>query len=77
MSAGFLHVPVVFRGPNGYAAGVAAQHSQVCPISLCYNLFIYFFKKKTCIFFSSNHWIVLCRMVFALSRVESVVSLER
>lgn len=28
MSAGNLPVPVVFRGPNGAAAGVAAQHSQ-------------------------------------------------
>lgn len=28
MSAGRLPVPIVFRGPNGAAAGVAAQHSQ-------------------------------------------------
>ncbi|XP_029034146.1 pyruvate dehydrogenase E1 component subunit beta, mitochondrial [Osmia bicornis bicornis] len=28
MSAGRVNVPVVFRGPNGAAAGVAAQHSQ-------------------------------------------------
>uniref|UniRef100_F1L1Q5 Pyruvate dehydrogenase E1 component subunit beta n=1 Tax=Ascaris suum TaxID=6253 RepID=F1L1Q5_ASCSU len=28
MSAGQLNVPVVFRGPNGAASGVAAQHSQ-------------------------------------------------
>ncbi|XP_013407526.1 pyruvate dehydrogenase E1 component subunit beta, mitochondrial isoform X1 [Lingula anatina] len=28
MSAGEVNVPVVFRGPNGAAAGVAAQHSQ-------------------------------------------------
>ncbi|CAK9825691.1 Pyruvate dehydrogenase E1 component subunit beta, mitochondrial [Anthophora retusa] len=28
MSAGKVNVPVVFRGPNGAAAGVAAQHSQ-------------------------------------------------
>ncbi|XP_020581938.1 pyruvate dehydrogenase E1 component subunit beta-1, mitochondrial-like [Phalaenopsis equestris] len=28
MSAGQLSVPIVFRGPNGAAAGVAAQHSQ-------------------------------------------------
>ena len=28
MSAGDINVPVVFRGPNGAAAGVAAQHSQ-------------------------------------------------
>lgn len=28
MSAGDIQVPIVFRGPNGAAAGVAAQHSQ-------------------------------------------------
>ncbi|VDL91922.1 unnamed protein product [Schistocephalus solidus] len=28
MSAGKVTVPIVFRGPNGAAAGVAAQHSQ-------------------------------------------------
>lgn len=28
MSAGQIKVPIVFRGPNGAAAGVAAQHSQ-------------------------------------------------
>lgn len=28
MSGGTLPVPIVFRGPNGAAAGVAAQHSQ-------------------------------------------------
>lgn len=28
MSAGFQAVPIVFRGPNGASAGVAAQHSQ-------------------------------------------------
>ena len=28
MSGGFLTCPIVFRGPNGAAAGVAAQHSQ-------------------------------------------------
>jgi pyruvate dehydrogenase E1 component beta subunit len=28
MSAGKINVPIVFRGPNGAAAGVAAQHSQ-------------------------------------------------
>lgn len=29
MSAGNISVPIVFRGPNGAAAGVGAQHSQV------------------------------------------------
>lgn len=28
MSAGQLHCPIVFRGPNGASAGVGAQHSQ-------------------------------------------------
>jgi pyruvate dehydrogenase E1 component beta subunit len=28
MSGGTINVPIVFRGPNGAAAGVAAQHSQ-------------------------------------------------
>ncbi|KZT12489.1 pyruvate dehydrogenase e1 component beta subunit [Laetiporus sulphureus 93-53] len=28
MSGGCVHCPIVFRGPNGAAAGVAAQHSQ-------------------------------------------------
>ena len=28
MSAGMVGVPIVFRGPNGAASGVAAQHSQ-------------------------------------------------
>ena len=28
MSGGSINVPIVFRGPNGAAAGVAAQHSQ-------------------------------------------------
>ncbi|XP_014344976.1 pyruvate dehydrogenase E1 component subunit beta, mitochondrial isoform X3 [Latimeria chalumnae] len=28
MSAGAVSVPIVFRGPNGASAGVAAQHSQ-------------------------------------------------
>ena len=28
MSAGLQSVPIVFRGPNGSSAGVAAQHSQ-------------------------------------------------
>lgn len=30
MSSGNINVPIVFRGPNGAAAGVGAQHSQVC-----------------------------------------------
>lgn len=28
MSAGAVNVPIVFRGPNGAAVGVGAQHSQ-------------------------------------------------
>lgn len=38
MSAGQISVPIVFRGPNGAATGVGAQHSQVCP------LFFFFFR---------------------------------
>ncbi|KAJ0428531.1 putative pyruvate dehydrogenase (acetyl-transferring) [Helianthus annuus] len=30
MSVRQINVPFVFRGPNGPAAGVGAQHSQVC-----------------------------------------------
>ncbi|KAK3042526.1 hypothetical protein RJ639_000250 [Escallonia herrerae] len=33
MSAGMISVPVVFRGPNGAAAGVGAQHSRLCYIN--------------------------------------------
>jgi len=33
MSAGQISVPIVFRGPNGAAAGVGAQHSQVWILS--------------------------------------------
>jgi pyruvate dehydrogenase E1 component beta subunit len=33
MSGGTINVPMVFRGPNGAAAGVAAQHSQVIFLS--------------------------------------------
>jgi len=32
MSAGQISVPIVFRGPNGSAAGVGAQHSHVCSL---------------------------------------------
>jgi pyruvate dehydrogenase E1 component beta subunit len=34
MSAGQISVPIVFRGPNGAAAGVGAQHSQVIGTNL-------------------------------------------
>ena len=30
MTNGQLHVPIVFRGPNGAALQLAAQHSQAC-----------------------------------------------
>ncbi|KAM0009924.1 putative pyruvate dehydrogenase (acetyl-transferring) [Helianthus debilis subsp. tardiflorus] len=36
MSARQINVPFVFRGPNGPAVGVGAQHSHVC-------LFVFFF----------------------------------
>jgi pyruvate dehydrogenase E1 component beta subunit len=38
MSGGTINVPIVFRGPNGAAAGVAAQHSQVCFCPHCVTL---------------------------------------
>ena len=38
MSAGNINVPIVFRGPNGDAAGVGAQHSQVFVLPSCYHL---------------------------------------
>lgn len=37
MSAGMQAVPIVFRGPNGASAGVAAQHSQ-CFAAWCVHL---------------------------------------
>lgn len=37
MSAGLQSVPIVFRGPNGASAGVAAQHSQ-CFAAWCVHL---------------------------------------
>lgn len=37
MSAGLQPVPIVFRGPNGASAGVAAQHSQ-CFAAWCVHL---------------------------------------
>ncbi|KAM0062973.1 putative pyruvate dehydrogenase (acetyl-transferring) [Helianthus debilis subsp. tardiflorus] len=40
MSARQINVPFVFRGPNGPAAGVGAQHYQVC---LFFLLSVYFF----------------------------------
>jgi len=45
MSAGQISVPIVFRGPNGAAAGVGAQHSQVWfskLLSFMYKLFLLF-----------------------------------
>ena len=41
MSAGQISVPIVFRGPNGAAAGVGAQHSQVCQMELLIYLCTY------------------------------------
>lgn len=32
MSGGQLHCPIVFRGPNGAALQLAAQHSQACEV---------------------------------------------
>ncbi|RZR82234.1 hypothetical protein BHM03_00008616 [Ensete ventricosum] len=36
MSAGQISVPIVFRGPNGAAAGVGAQHSQLFFLKMSY-----------------------------------------
>lgn len=48
MSAGIVNVPIVFRGPNGAAAGVAAQHSQCFGAwySHCPGLKVYFFHVQ-------------------------------
>lgn len=40
MSAGQISVPIVFRGPNGAAAGVGAQHSQVRFNHRCFRKFM-------------------------------------
>lgn len=44
MSAGQISVPIVFRGPNGAAAGVGAQHSQVM-CQLMVSSFVVFYLK--------------------------------
>lgn len=41
MSAGNISVPIVFRGPNGAAAGVGAQHSQVHRLILLLHFFVF------------------------------------
>lgn len=58
MSAGRVNVPIVFRGPNGAASGVAAQHSQCfgawyahCPGLKVINTF----KLRTFIFISNYY----------------------
>lgn len=35
MSGGIQPCSITFRGPNGFASGVGAQHSQVCVYRLC------------------------------------------
>ena len=40
MSAGQISVPIVFRGPNGAAAGVGAQHSQVMSILSNFDVYL-------------------------------------
>ncbi|KAG5605322.1 hypothetical protein H5410_026814 [Solanum commersonii] len=42
MSGGNISVPIVFRGPNGAALGIGAQHSQVSCISF---LVVFLFKE--------------------------------
>ncbi|XP_039299725.1 pyruvate dehydrogenase E1 component subunit beta, mitochondrial isoform X2 [Nilaparvata lugens] len=64
MSAGTINVPIVFRGPNGAAAGVAAQHSQCfgawyshCPgLKVFFNFHQVFSIMKVII----NHYILKC-----------------
>lgn len=60
MSAGRVNVPIVFRGPNGAAAGVGAQHSQCfgawyahCPglKVMLWNLNFDFQKMSTCLIY--------------------------
>lgn len=48
MSAGRISVPIVFRGPNGAAAGVGAQHSQVWFLMFS-SLNVVFFTLYVCI----------------------------
>jgi hypothetical protein len=75
MSAGDCPVPIVFRGPNGAAAGVGAQHSQarffsVSPSSqqATHQLT----DRRTDAGFLL---VVLCRLVLLLPRIESIVSI--
>lgn len=46
MSSGTISVPIVFRGPNGAAAGVGAQHSQVCYFHFFFFLFLMLSKSS-------------------------------
>ena len=50
-----IHVPIVFRGPNGAAMGVGAQHSQCFAAwySSCPGLKVAFFVV---LLFFLNHW---------------------
>lgn len=82
MSAGNISVPIVFRGPNGAAAGVGAQHSQVtmqivlspkiklellkASISTCWAVFCYKYEVIC---------VVLCSVVWLNPRIESPVSI--
>lgn len=50
MSSGQISVPIVFRGPNGAAAGVGAQHSHVW--WLCFLIYLSFCKL--------SHLLCLC-----------------
>ena len=57
MSGGQISVPIVFRGPNGAAAGVGAQHSQasfLSPVSLFSSwINVYFMSEAKC-YYSFN-----------------------
>ena len=74
MSAGQINVPIVFRGPNGAAAGVGAQHSQViAPPALLITFVDWHCHMPSSLFMIYGEWIstinnmfyypVLCSMV--------------
>lgn len=64
MSAGLQPVPIVFRGPNGASAGVAAQHSQ-CFAAWCvhktlgYGLFYWCYILNSAYLQTNNIFVVL------------------
>nr|CDQ05834.1 Bm9000 [Brugia malayi] len=65
MSAGQLNCPIVFRGPNGAAAGVAAQHSQDFTVwyAHCPGLKLY---DRTAVYINSLKHCSLLKLCLAL-----------